>query len=174
MKSKCSVLAVYDDEAAREIAMKFCDALVQRFWMEFTLQMSWSRWSELEHARTAEQVRFEAQVADLIVIAAGARGVLSEHVSGWLETALRQRAEREGVLVGLPLTQPGDSSEASATQVYLRKLAHQNGMDYLTAVPQSLPHPESDSAEEYNARATQVTSVLNTILHHSHVPPRML
>ncbi|HLH54593.1 MAG TPA: hypothetical protein VKY92_13350 [Verrucomicrobiae bacterium] len=174
MKSKCTVLALFEDESAREAAMQFCDALVERFWTEFNLQMTWARWSELEHPRLAQQTEAQARESQIIVVASNPKGVLPERISWWLEAALSGRGEREGVLVGLPLAEAGISPEAAATQVYLRKLAHRHGLDYLTAVPQSLPHPETECPELYNARATQVTSVLDKILHRSHIPPGML
>jgi hypothetical protein len=174
MNAKWSVLAVYENEAAREVAMRFCDGLVQRFWPEFSLELNWSNWSDLENAKTAREVQQQVATADLILIACSPRGVLPTHFSWWLELALRHRGEREGVLVGLPLPETELSAEAAGTQVYLRKLAHRNGMDYLTTVPESLPRPEPESPESYNTRATQMTSVLDTILHHSSVPPRML
>jgi len=174
MNAKWSVLAVYENEAAREVAMRFCDGLVQRFWPEFSLDLNWSHWSDLEKAKTAKEVEQQAGAADLILIASSPGGVLPTHFTWWLELALRQRGDREGVLVGLPLPENDRDAEAAATQVYLRKLAHRNGMDYLTAVPESLPRPEPESPEPYNTRATQMTSVLDTILHHSPLPPRML
>jgi hypothetical protein len=46
-------------------------------------------------------------------------------------------------------------------------------MDYLTNVPQSLPICEPESAEAYHQRATQVTSVMDKILHHLPLPQRL-
>lgn len=174
MKAKWSVLAVYENEAARAVAMQFCDGVVQRFWPEFSLDLGWLNWEDLENTRAASEAQQQAGTADLILIAASPRGNLPNHVSWWLELALHRRADKEGVLVGLPLPETGLSVEAAATQVYLRKLAHRNGMDYLTAVPENLPCGEAESAESYNARATQMTSVMDTILHHSPLPQRML
>jgi hypothetical protein len=94
-------------------------------------------------------------------------------LENWLEQALRDRGDREGILVGLPKPEEGLSVGAAATQVYLRKLAHAAGMDYLTAVPESLAAFVPDLSEASYQRATQVTSVLGTILSHS-PPPRRL
>ena len=174
MKAKWSVLALYENEAAREVAMRFCDAIVQRFWPRCTITLNWAKWSELEERGGAEEAEKQAGEADLILIATSPKGVLSSHVSWWLELALRKRGDREGVMVGLPLPNTGLDSDATATQVYLRKLAHQHGMDYLTAVPNELPVFEPESEESYNSRATQMTTVLDTILRRPSNPPRLI
>ncbi len=174
MKSKWSVLALYENTDARDLAVQFCDGLVHRFWPECGFDLSWCDWSGLEHAASAREAAAKAQEADLIIVALSPQAVIPVEVSSWLELALRNRGEREGVLVGLPDPEPGYDAEAAATQLYLRKLAHQAGMDYLTAVPEHLPFRVPDSTDAYTQRATQMTSVLDKILSHTSLPPRLL
>jgi hypothetical protein len=174
MNPKWSVLVLYEEVTARERALQFCDSLVQRFWLEFSFELSWCQWRGLEAPKETREAAIKTAEADLIIIAATHTGSLSPQLRDWLETALRERGEREGVLVGLSFTANDLGHKAAATQQYLRKLAHESGMDYLTAVPQSLPHRVPDSLESYNLRATQVTSVLDTILHQNCLPSRML
>lgn len=169
MKAKWSVLALYENAQARQLAVQFCDGLVQRFWTEFGFELNWCAWSEL-----SSEVGQRAREAGLIIVALGGRGNIPLHIKDWLELTLQNRAEREGVLVGLPGLELGCDPEAAATQMYLRKLAHHAGMDYLTAVPESLPTRVPESADAYNERATQVTSVLDKILNSTSPPPRML
>ena len=174
MNAKWSVLVVYENKAAQETAVQFCDAMIQRFWPDFTIDVNWASRGELENPRASKETEHAAVEAQLIVVASSQNRGLSESLSSWLELALRKRADREGVLVGLPQPQGFVNQEAAASQVFLRKLAHQNGMDYLTTVPEYLPVPESESAESYTSRASQMTSVLDKILHHSPIPPRMI
>jgi hypothetical protein len=174
MKSKWSVLALYEDADARHLAVEFCDGLVHRFWAESGFDLSWCDWNGLDHPISASEAAKKAHEADLIVVALSGQRIIPQHVKGWLDLAVQGRGEREGILVGLPDAQPGDDAAGAARQMYLRKLAHQAGMDYLTAVPQSLPTRIPESADSYNQRATQVTSVLDKILSHTCAPPPLL
>jgi hypothetical protein len=174
MKAKWSLLAVYENADARHLIVQFCDRLMQRFWSQLSFDLAWYDWGQLEDENFAQEARAKARAADLIILATAPRGILSPHIKGWLELALVGPGGREGVLVGLPAPGIGVSAENASTQAYLRKLAHRIGMDYLSDVPQSLPICEPDSAEAYNQRATQVTSVMDQILKHSVLPPRLL
>jgi hypothetical protein len=171
MCPKCSVLVIFEDPSARDRAVQFCDALVQRFWPEFSFELGWCDWADLADPQQAKEADQKAGETELIIVATAPSGGLPSHVRQWLELALRGRADREGALVGLPI--PESSLEAATTQLYLRKLAHESGMDFLDAVPQSLHQLIPETLDSYNVRATQVTSVLDRILHQSPPPPRM-
>jgi hypothetical protein len=173
MNTKWSVLAAYENPSARQLAMEFCDGLVQRFWPELSFELHWYEWSDLEKPGEAKEAAHKAIESQIMILAMGHRGAISPGIKRWIELALHGRRDREGVLVGLPVPQSGLTAEAASTQVYLRKLAHQSGLDYLTEVPQGLPLRIPESAESYRMRATQVTSVLDTILHQT-PRPRML
>src|SRR5215831_8412454 len=160
MSPKWSVFVLYEEATARDRSLRFCDTLVQRFWSEFSFEVSWCEWLELDVPKETKVAALKACEADLIIVATAPGGALSPRLRCWLEAVLRDRGDREGVLVGLPVAESGLSEVAAATQVYLRKLAHESGMDYLTAVPQSLALRVPDSLESYNLRASQVTSVL--------------
>jgi hypothetical protein len=173
MKAKSAILVVYDGAAARDPAMRFCDGLVQRFWPNLTCELNWFDWHELIDEALAREADRKAGEADFLVIAAGSKKLIPSHVQRWIEQAIRHRHEREGVLVGLTGWDSGAGvNYSTATQLYLRKLAHRGGLDYLTAIPQSMPHAEPDSAESYNVRATQMTSLLGSILNRVHSPPQ--
>jgi hypothetical protein len=174
MNAKWSVLALYENRGARQLAVQFCDGLVHRFWAEYGFDLTWCDWEGLEHPVSARDAATKARDADLIIVALSALGTVPQHVQAWLDLALKERGEREGVLVGLPDAEPGRDASAAATQLYLRKLAHRAGMDYLTTVPQYLPTRVPETTEACNLRATQVTKVLDQILSHASVPPRVL
>ena len=172
MKAKWSVLALYENAEARQFAVQFCDCLVQRFWGDYGFDLSWCDWAALEHPGSANAAARKVGEADLIIIAPSPGATIPWELRNWLESVLHDRGEREGVLVGLPAPGAEFSAEAAATQLYLRKLAHNVGMDFLTAVPESMPTRATESSEAYNQRATQVTSVLDSILRYCPVPPR--
>ena len=174
MSANWSVLNLYKDPTAQEKAMKFCDELVRRFWPDSSFDLAWCCWADLHHPAKAKEAEGQVRTANLVVLAAGENGHVPGWVRHWLELALADRGELEGALVALPGLQSAIDEAAATAQVYLRKLAHQNGLDFLTTVPQSLQSRVPESLESYNVRATQVTSVLDRIL--SQFPPsnRML
>ena len=49
-KAAWSVVVVYEDPAARERAVGFCDQLVSRFWARFEFDVSWWSFALLEEA----------------------------------------------------------------------------------------------------------------------------
>jgi hypothetical protein len=171
MNTNWSVLVVFEGTSAREPAVAFCDELVQRFWRRTRFELAWLDWTALRETSSANRATLTAREADMFVLATGQAGKVNPHVKSWLELALRNRGEREGVLVGLSAA-AALTDERAGTQQYLRKLAHQNGLDYLETVPTSLSRGVPETAEAYQLRATQVTSVLDTILHR--VPPRRM
>ena len=174
MNSNWSVLAVYQNADARQLAVQFCDALVERFWSEFSFELSWCDWANLESSPDARDAEYRVRGADVIIVATAQNGLLPPRIKSWLELTLHQRNEREGFLVGLPGQESGTRAEEPGAQLYLRKLAHEVGMDFLAAVPESLPHPEPESIDSYNKRATQITGVLDAILHRPCIPPRTI
>lgn len=174
MNAKWSVLALFQGSAARVTAVDFCDVLVQRFWPQITFELSWFDWEELLDVSAADSASRTAQEVDLLLVAAAQNGILQPHVIRWLEESLHRRGEREGILAGLCAPKTGVTPENAATQQYLRKLAHQNGMDFLTGVPTSLSQSVPENTEAYTSRATKVTSVLDAILHQIPPPPRVL
>jgi len=174
MNPKSSVLVLYENGTARDRAVQFCDSLVQRFWPTFGFDLSWCDWQRLQDPKQAKEFTQKAVETELLVVATGGQGKLPLHVRDWLELSLQDRGDREGVLVDLYVAEIGCNPEASATQLYLRKFAHLCGMDYLTAVPESLPHCFPESPESYTFRATQVTNVLAGILQQSSLRPRMV
>lgn len=165
MNAKWSVLSLFEDSAARVSAVEFCDALAQRFWPRVGLDLVWLDWNSLLKNPSADP----AGCTDMIVVAPAQKGTLPPYVSSWLENSLRRRGEREGFLVGLCGGAELTGGRAS-TQQYLRKLAHQHGLDFLTGVPSSLSRSVPENREAYLSRATEMTSVLDKILHRTPPP----
>jgi hypothetical protein len=168
-----SVVVAYEDPAARERAVGFCDQLVGRFWTQVELDISWWSFTSLEEATGAREAAQNAAHSELIIVSARPEGDLSAPVRAWIETVLGLRSEREGVLVGLTANGENPSVEEGPKHLYLRRAAHLAGMDYLTQVPSDMSRAIPDSLESYTERADQVTSLLDGILQQQAQLPRL-
>ena len=168
-KTAWSVVVVYEDPAARERAVSFCDQLVGRFWARFEFEVSWWSFGLLEEVESAMEAAAKAGQADLIVFAAKAEGDFPLVVKEWIETWLSQRGDREGLLAGLMEAGGREGPKHHC----LRKVAHRAAMDYLTQVPHDISRAIPDSLDSYCSRADQVTSVLDDILRQQPPPPSL-
>ena len=173
-KAAWSVVVVYEDAAARERAVGFCDQLVNRFWAKCDFDVSWWPFTVLEKADSAREAAEKAAHADLIAFSSNPEGDFPRPVKTWIETWLTQRGDREGMLIGLLEPVVGAGSREGQKHYYLRNAAHQGAMDYLTQVPQDISRSIPDSLDSYTQRADQVTSLLDDILHQQPPPPHLL
>ena len=166
-----TVVVFYEDHATREEAVKFCDALVKRFWSDYGFDVNWWSFAQLNEFEAAKEASLKAAQAPLIVFAASPQDEIPAEIHAWLESWLSQRGDREGALVGL--LDPAAISPGLTSQkyVYLRNITHRAGMDYLTHVPENISRCIPDSIESYNDRAQRVTSVLDEILRQQPPPP---
>ena len=98
-KAAWSVVVVYEDAAARERAVGFCDQLVERFWAQFEFDVSWWSFALLEEPAQPRKRQKRPRCADLIVFAANPEGDFPCRSRAWVETWLNQRGDREGMLV---------------------------------------------------------------------------
>jgi hypothetical protein len=173
-KAAWAVAVVYEDASARERAMDFCDQLVGRFWARFEFEVSWWPFSLIEQPGPATEAASKAARADLVVVAATPEGDFPLHLNAWLDTWLRQRGEREGVLVGLMEAAESPHFRQGPKHRCLRNMAHRGAMDYLTHLPQDLGRTIPDSLDSYTSRAELVTGLLDEILHQPVPPPSPL
>jgi len=171
-KTAWSVVVVYDDAAAREKAVDFCDQLVERFWARFQFDVNWWSFGLLATEATAAEAADSAARADLVILFSLRRGDFPRPIKDWIESWLARRSEREGILAGLV---PGSGFEASGYEAekhhYLRDVAHRGAMDYLTQLPQSICHSIPESLDFYMQRAEERSSVLEEILCRQPPPP---
>jgi hypothetical protein len=173
-KAAWSVVVVYEDEAARERAVAFCDQLVGRYWAQLEFSVSWWSFALLENASTAKDAAQKAVCADLVAFAAKPEGDFPQPVKSWVETWLTQRSDREGMLVGLLEPVVGAGRPEGLKHHYLRNAAHHSAMDYLTHIPNDISLSISESLDSYTQRADQMTSLLDDILHQQVPPPHLL
>jgi hypothetical protein len=172
-KAAWSVVVVYEDATARERAVTFCDQLVGRFWAKCEFDVSWWPFTLLDQAVAAKEAAERAAQADLIIFSATPEGDFPLPVKAWVETWLKQRGDREGMLAGLMQPVVGAGDREGQKHHYLRKAAHHGAMDYLTQVPQDISRSIPDSLDSYTERADQVTSLLDGILHQQPPPPHL-
>jgi hypothetical protein len=170
-KTAWSVVVVYDDAAAREQAVDFCDQLVKRFWARFEFDVSWWSFGLLQKEPVATEAAEKAARADLVILSSLRQEDFPAPVKGWIEGWLTRRGNREGILAGLVDPGAGSSGRRAWKHHYLRQVAHRGAMDYLTQVPQNIWHSIPESLDSYTQRAAQVSSVLDEILHHEAPPP---
>jgi hypothetical protein len=137
------------------------------------MDMDWWSFPLLSHPTLAHNAADKAARADVVVFAMDARGDLPEEIKMWIERWLNMRGEREGALVGLLGRSEGLNEIASLREIYLRHAACRAGMDYLSHAAPTLRRAIPDSIDSFSARAGQMTSVLDGILHKrpSSIPP---
>jgi hypothetical protein len=170
-KAAWSVVVVYEDAAARERAVTFCDQLIKRFWAKCEFDVSWWPFALLDQTPATKDATERAAQADVIVLSATPEGDFPLPVKAWVEAWLNRRGDREGMLVGLMEPVPGTSDREGEKHHYLRNAAHHGAMDYLTQIPQDISRLIPDSLDSYTKRADQVTSLLDDILRQQTPPP---
>lgn len=170
-KAAWSVAVVYEDDAAREKAVSFCDQLVRRFWAQFEFDIGWWSFTTLGESLPAAEAARKAEQADLIVFSSAPEGDFPVHVKDWIESWLTRRGEWEGVLAGLLEPAEDPNGREGQKHIYLRNAAHRGAMDYVTRLPQDISRSFPDSIDSYTERADQVTSLLVDILHQQPPPP---
>ena len=163
-KAAGSVVVVYEDAAAREQAVAYCDQLVKQFWARFEFNVSWWSFAMLQQEPAATDAAERAARADLIVFASTLPGDFPVSVQGWMESWLNRRGDREGILAGLLAPGADLSGREGRKHNYLRRVAHRAAMDYLTQVPQNIARSIPESLDSYTERAAQVSSLLDEIL----------
>ena len=167
-------MVVYEDSAARERAVVFCDQLVRRYWECFEFEVGWWSFAMLGQAEVIKEASENAARANLIVVSTTPEGDFPAPIKAWVEATLRLRGDREGMLAGLMEPPASPSGWEGKKHNYLRNAAHRGSMDYLTQVPPEIAQPIPDSIESYSERAQQMTSVLDGILHQPAPPPHLL
>src|SRR4051812_3982990 len=101
MKANWSVAVIFEDSKAREAAVAFCDQLVKKFWATHDFDLTWISFESLEDNKPAMTAAQRAGKADLLLFCTSTDNGMPLHVGSWNERWLSQRAEREGVLIGL-------------------------------------------------------------------------
>ena len=165
-----SVVVVCEDAAIHAHALTLCDHLMKEYWTEVEFEFGWWLFAGLGDPQKALAAARAAADADMIVFATHPEGDLPEPVKAWVEAWLAARGEREGALIGLVREADGTKSSASPKHAYLREIAHQAKLDFLSEMPLMVPGTIPNDTDTAARRASQVTSVLDEILHQSRPP----
>ena len=159
-----AVAVAYEDTQARNRAMLLCDHLVNQLWEDVDFEISWWRFDYLHDARIAAAAAAAAGSADMVIFSADANRELKGPIKEWIETWTARRAGREGAVVSLTAATGVQPSGMGPVQSYLRDVARQAGMDFLSNLPSSRSEPLNGSIESILHRATAMTSVMERIL----------
>jgi hypothetical protein len=168
MKTSWSVTVLYENEAKRAEAKRFCNQLAERFCAGAELALNWRSFQQLGDPSSSEEAVAKATEADVVVLALHPETAIPLEVDFWMENWLGRRGQREGMLVGL--LGASTSPEVAEKHRRLRKMACRGGMDYLTRLPEYAAQLISDSFESYYDRMHRMTNVMDDILHHAPTP----
>jgi hypothetical protein len=162
------VLIIYENAAAREQAIQFCEQMK----CEGESDAHWCSFEDLKNPSAGREALNKAADVGMVVFAISAAGDFPPEVKLWMEHWIGKRAEREGMLIGLVTDErSGPRDIACLKEVYLRHLAHRAGMDYLSHLPPL--SARRDLLECFDQRAGQVTSVLDEILQAGFASPNI-
>lgn len=164
-----SVVVLYEDKPTRDRAMAFCDQLVRNFWSQVEFEFRWWRLDFLTDSDLAQAAAAEARAAAILVFSSRAEAELSPVVLRWFEDWLHLRESPEGMLVDLCAVEALNQPLALRKQARLRELARRAGLDYFNRLPPSLSGGLAASWQEVEARANEVSTVLDDILNR--LPP---
>lgn len=166
-----SVVVLYEDKATRDRALAVCDHLVKQFWAEVEFDFHWWRTSFLTDPPLAQTAAQDALEADVIIFSSVPEGEFPPEILQWFEQWADQRGDREGMLLGLTHASALTPSPDTHKQLRLRDLANRARLDYLTQIPPQFGSALPNSWQNAEARAGQVTSVLDEILTKLPPPP---
>jgi hypothetical protein len=164
------VIVVYENPLAREYAADVCAQFVGMPAESDKLRWIDCRAVEFQPWTSGMD---DAKNADVIVFAMTSEGDFTPGLKLWIDRWLAKRNENEGTLAGI-FCDTGATAPLimSRKEIYLRHVAHRAGMDYLSHLPQRFRRTRAipESLDDFNARARQMTSVLDEILH-THIRP---
>ncbi len=169
MKSVRPVVVVYEDAEARQAAVEFCDRLVEHFWAEHGFDVQWFAYENLGLHRQAAEATRQTANAHLIIFVTNPHRDPPVQIKDWVELWLSERGRKEGILVAIT-NPPPPSTVCPANQSYFRRIANRAGMDFAAELPQNIAC-DTESAESCTSRASQNTSVLDSIMRQ---PPARL
>ncbi|MSU59539.1 MAG: hypothetical protein EXS35_15440 [Pedosphaera sp.] len=165
------VVVIYEDKPSRDHAMAVCDHLVGKFWTEVEFTFRWWRMDFLTDPDLARVAGDDAAKADIILFSSAAETDLTTPMAQWFSHLVNSRNRREGVLLDLTHAPGAASAQRLRKQASLRELASRAGLDYLAEASSAFGGPLPDSIESAQARATQMSSVLEAMLKSPPPPP---
>src|SRR5881392_59687 len=85
MKRTWSVVVVYEDDAAKKQAVRFCDELINRFWNDYNFELTWWSYWQLQEEDKAPEAANQALEAQILIFATVPENLIPPRVELWLE-----------------------------------------------------------------------------------------
>lgn len=170
--SSCRGVVVYEDQPTRDRALRLCDELIRKFWHDLEMDFSWWRFDYLRDADLARLAADAAVNADLVIFSACGAKELPPPVRLWIDSWVDRRMNRPNALVALIGVADDPVKGLTPIHVYLREIARQAGMEYLSHVTDASTVRLDTSMNGIARRAGEVTTLLDKMLHRPTIPPR--
>jgi hypothetical protein len=164
-----SVVVLYEDTPTRDRAMLLCNRLVKNFWSDVEFDFHWWRTDFLDDPRMARIAAADATATDIFIFSSSQESGLSPAFLKWFEDWSREREARDGLLLDLSDAPAQTSRIVQQKQARLRKIAELAHLDYCNRLPPRFSGAMLNSRQNVEARAHEVSSVLEDILHR--LPP---
>lgn len=164
-----SVVVLYEDTPTRDRAMILCHRLVKNFWSDVEFDFHWWRTDFLDDPRMARIAAADAIASDIFIFSSAQESSLSPAFLKWFENWSREREAREGLLLDLTDATAQPSQVVQQKQARLREIAERAHLDYCNRLPPRFDGAMLNSRQNVEARAHEISSVLEDILHR--LPP---
>jgi len=164
------VFVGFDDLRARERASDVCEFITKQFWPDIEFDLDLCDFHHLEDAEHLKRAVASAATAKIVVVSKSAGESVEAGLNLWMDGLRTQRHGREGVLVGL-IDPAAPEPFRESSDLSLRRLAHELGLDYLTHAPDCRALQAEEQMETVDARSCNVGAVLEEILAHPTRPP---
>ena len=130
----CQFLVLYEDDVARDVAMKVCGRLLARFDAELAFAFSFWKFKDLDDPVSAHWAAEAVARADVILFSLPGRD-LSPETMNWLDLCVQARTKAEGALAVM-VTGPHDMDlVVEGLLSRLQFVAHRLRMDFLPLLP---------------------------------------
>jgi hypothetical protein len=168
----CRGIVVYEDQQTRDRALRLCDELVRKFRHDLGMDFSWWRFDYLRDSDLAKLAADAAVNADIVVFSVRGANELPPPVRLWIDSWVDRQMSRPNALVALIGVADQPSIGLTPIHIYLREIARQAGMEYLSHLSDASTFRLDTSRHGIAGRAGEVTTLLDKMLHRASIPPR--
>jgi len=162
-RKDCTVMVLYEDLAARELAAKVRDTLLGRFKGDIGFRFTWWRFDFLADPKIAREAAANAVSADLILVCFHQLEDVSSTVKAWFESWLSKRQAEDGALAVMR-TPRAAGEPIRHRDTYLRLAARRANLDYLP--PSASPSASQDIDKLQEDVIPSTATGLEESLHH--------
>lgn len=159
------VFVGFDDLRARKRASDVCEFITKQFWPDIEFDLDLCDFHHLEDVAYLKRAVASAATAKIVVVSTSAGKGVAGGLNRWRDGLRAQRHGREGVLVGL-VDPAAPEPFRESSDLGLRQLAHELGLDYLTHAPDCRALRAEAETEAMDMRSKDVGPVMEEILTH--------